>query len=182
MEFGGVAVLGVAWFLLNLLSRSRGKDSPSQRSTPPSEPPRTLTFDPTQREGKRLELLLRDFQRSLEQANEAAAATEGETIESLGLEPEVSRTEGDVTRQGRVEVDQDDLAEQVAARRISAAAARDTVALKTDRTKLDPRVHQEVADKTATRPYTTQQLRDAIVWQEILGLPVSLRNEPGGRD
>jgi hypothetical protein len=180
MEFGGVVVLGVAWFLLNLLSRSRGKDSPPQRNTPPPEPPPTLTFDPTQREGKRLELLFRDFQRSLEQANEAAAATEGETIESLGLEPEVTRTEGDVTRQGRVEVDQDDLAEQVAARRISAAAARDTAASKTDRTKLDPRVHQEVADKTATRPYTARQLREAIVWQEILSLPVSLRNEPGG--
>lgn len=177
MEFSGVLVLGVAWFLLNLLSRSRGKDSSPQRSTPPPEPPRT--FDPTQREGKRLELLFRDFQRSLEQANKAAAASEGETIESLGLEAQVTRTEGDVIRQGRVEVDQDDLAEQVAARRISAAAARDTAGPKTDLTKLDPRVHQEVADKTATRPFTAQQLRDAMVWQEILGLPVSLRNEAG---
>src|SRR5215210_3034843 len=172
MEFSGIVVLGAAWFLLSLLGRSRGKNRPSPGSTARPELPRTITVDPTQREGKRLELLFRDFQRSLEQANKAAAAAEGETIESLGLEPEVTRTEGDVTRLGRVEVDQDDLAEQVAARRISAAAARDTIATKADRTKVNPPVRQEVADKTAARHYSAQQLRDAMIWREILGLPV----------
>jgi hypothetical protein len=176
MEFGGIVALGAAWFLLNVLTRSRGKNGPSPGSTPRPELPRTITIDPTQREGKRLEFLLRDFQRSLEEANKAAAVAEGETIESVDPEPEVTRMEGDVTRQGRVEVDQDDLAEQVAARRISAAAARDA-ATAVDRTKPDPRLHQEVADKTAVRHYTVQQLRDAMVWREILGPPVSLRND-----
>ena len=33
------------------------------------------------------------------------------------------------------------------------------------------------ADKTATRGYTLQQLRKAVVWREILGPPVSMRGE-----
>ena len=42
---------------------------------------------------------------------------------------------------------------------------------------LPPQEPNPAADKTATRGYTARQLRDAVVWREILGPPVSLRGE-----
>jgi hypothetical protein len=39
-------------------------------------------------------------------------------------------------------------------------------------------VRQEVADHTAVqRKYTPEQLRNAVVWREILGPPVAVRGE-----
>jgi hypothetical protein len=59
------------------------------------------------------------------------------------------------------------------------AAAEENTAPRTraERTAFDARIRQEPADKTATRAYTTKQLREAVVWREILGPPVSLRGE-----
>ncbi|MBA3344021.1 MAG: hypothetical protein H0T44_01770, partial [Gemmatimonadales bacterium] len=39
----------------------------------------------------------------------------------------------------------------------------------------DSRIRQEPADHTAVRRYSAQQMRDAFVWREILGPPVSER-------
>jgi hypothetical protein len=177
MDFSGFLVLGAAWFLLNLLSNSRRKTQQPGLSTPPPEPPRRVTFDRTQQEGRRLDLLLRDFQQNLEAANRTAAAKEGESLESLDPETDAQSSERELRRAGRVEVDQDDLAEQVVARRISAAEARDTPAGKTERSRPKQEIRAEVADKTAVQGYTVKQLRDAVVWGEILGPPVGLRDE-----
>jgi hypothetical protein len=67
------------------------------------------------------------------------------------------------------------LTEQIAARRITAAAARDTARSPVDHVAFDERIRQQPAEHTAVRTYTAQQLRDAMVWREILGRPVSLR-------
>ena len=40
----------------------------------------------------------------------------------------------------------------------------------------DARIRQEAADKTAVATNRTRRLRDAVVWREILGPPVSLRD------
>jgi hypothetical protein len=40
---------------------------------------------------------------------------------------------------------------------------------------VDAQIRTEPADHTAARTYTPQQLRDAVVWREILGPPVGLR-------
>ena len=191
MEFNGFILLAVLWFLVNLLTSGRRKQAPPSRppSRPPSEP-RTiqLGMDPSQQEGSRLERMLRDLQQTLEDA----ARTQGdyppgfppalpeedvEEIGSLEAEPEVVSLENEVKREARVRVDQDDEAAEFETRRIQAAAARDHARTKADHVAFDQRIRQEPAEHTGTRGYTAQQLRDAMVWREVLGPPVSLREE-----
>jgi hypothetical protein len=185
MELNAALVFVAVWFLVSLLGRAgRRAGSPPKRSRradgPPARP--TSGLDATQREGSRIELMLREFQRTLEEANQAArpgkppirVRYELPDARSLETEPEVTSLEGEVRRPDRREVDQDEEAEQVAARRIDAAAARDQAvrpAVRTPREEIRP----EPADHTAVPAYTAKQLRDAVVWREILGPPVSER-------
>jgi hypothetical protein len=129
--------------------------------------------------------VLREFERALEEAGPLGRSTtislpEEEEIEELGSlekDPEVISLETEVRREARPRVDRDEEAEQVEVQRIAAAAARDKASSRADHTRFDQRIRQEVADKTATTGYTAKQLRDAVVWREILGPPVSLREE-----
>jgi hypothetical protein len=75
-----------------------------------------------------------------------------------------------------VTVDQDEDAEQVIARRAAATAARGAGRSQAGRPRVDSPVRQQPADRTATRPLTPQQLRNAVIWREILGPPVSERD------
>jgi len=142
--------------------------------------------DATQREGSQLEALLRELGRTLEQGSGPTGrapdrrlppAEEVEERESLEVIPEVRSLEGDPGRKARVVVDQDDEAERIVARRIAAAEAQSRPLTRADHRAFDERIRQEAADKTATKGYTARQLRDAVVWREILGPPVSLRGE-----
>ncbi len=152
--------------------------------------------DSTQREGLRLEELFRELGRTLEEASAPAdrapadrapadrapqrklsPAEEEEELESLEIVPEVRSLEAAPVRVQRVEIVQDDLAEQTVARRLKAAQAHSAPRTRADHRAFDARAQQEVADKTATRRYTARQLRDAVVWREILGPPVGLREE-----
>jgi hypothetical protein len=142
--------------------------------------------DATQREGSQLEALLRELGRTLEQGSGPVGrapdrrlppAEEVEEPASLEVAPEVQSLERDPKRQARVEVDQDDEAERIVARRMAAAEAQGKSLTKADHRAFDERIRQEAADKTATNGYTTRQLRDAVVWREILGPPVSLLGE-----
>ena len=186
MEFNGLLVLAAVWFLVSLISRAgRRTQTPpgAPRPQPPRPIPRTLGADPTQQEGSRLERVLRDFQRAVEEAEEQARPAEPpwpryEEVEEgvpLEVEPEVTTLESVAPRPARREVDHDDDAEQIAAQRIRAAAARDTARSPVDHVAFDARIRQQPAEHTAVRTYTAQQLRDAMVWREILGRPVSLR-------
>ncbi|HEX7337786.1 MAG TPA: hypothetical protein VF252_11325 [Gemmatimonadales bacterium] len=193
MEIGGWVILAVLWALLNLMTK--GKEKKTQpRARPLSLPP---TTDASQQEGSRLETMLRELQRALE---ESAGVEQPRTLsyprperpgrpaplplpgdedieerESLEAEPEVVSLETDVRRAPRRRVDQDEGAEDIEAQRIQAAAARDRATTKVDHAAFDKRIRQEPADQTATR-YTARQLRDAMVWREILGPPVSMRD------
>jgi hypothetical protein len=179
MEFNGVLVLAVVWILVSLLGKLGQKQQPKDqrrrvpRTGPPSNTPPLpqgpSAQDATQREGTRLELVLRELQRSLEEANEEQ--------ESLEVEPEVRSLEEDFRREVRRTVDQDEGAEQIEARRIKAAADRDAPRVKADHVQFDKRIREEPADHTATQRYTARQLRDAVVWREILGPPASMRDE-----
>jgi hypothetical protein len=188
VEFNGFILLAVLWFLVNLFTSSRRKQVPPSRP-PTQRPPEPRTIrvgmDPSQQEGSRLERMLRDLQQTLEDA----AETQGESLPgfplppredveeaaSLEVEPEVRTLEGEVRRETRRRVDQDDDAADIEARRIQAAAARDHARTRADHVAFDKQIREEPADHTATRGYTTQQLRDAVVWREILGPPVGLR-------
>ena len=90
--------------------------------------------------------------------------------------PEARSLEEDVSRPQRVEVDKDDEAEAVIARRRAAAEANARPLGRAEHTAFDARIRQEPADATATRATSIRRLRQAIVWREILGPPVSLRH------
>jgi hypothetical protein len=197
VDFGGLLVLGIVWLLFNLISQGKGRSRPASRPTPQPRPGGTA--DPTQQEGSRLERLLRELERSLEKVAEKPSGggsrlpaperprptlrsvppTAGEEdVEEGGSleEPEqVVSLETQASRRERAEYDQDSDAEAIVQRRIEAARARDRAMTKTDHEIFHAKVRQEVADHTAVRRYTPRQLRDAIVWREILGPPVSER-------
>jgi hypothetical protein len=206
MEVGPLVVLGLMWVVLNAL-RKGGSKPPDRSGTPspnrapsaklpgetrPGAPPQSRTpegsprFDATQREGTQLERLLRELGRTLDQAREPAdrptvrtlaPAKAGQSSGSLEAAPEGQSLEVDPARGERAVVDQDDEAERVVERRLAAAEANLRPLSETDHQVFDQRIRREPADKTATRAYTARQLREAIVWREILGPPVSLRGE-----
>jgi hypothetical protein len=186
-EFNGFVLLGVLWFLLSLMTRGRSKlrgSTQSQRPAPPLRGPTPSGPDATQQEGFRLESVLRELQRSLEEAARPArlpngpVALPGELDGSLEMEPEARSLEGQVEREGRRRVDLDDDAADVETRRIQAAAKRDAPRTRQAQPTAIQTVQQQPAEHTAGRTYTAQQLRDAVVWREILGPPVSMRDQP----
>lgn len=174
-----VLVLGAIWFVVNLINGLKKKGPPPTR-IPRSEPfpPQQSFPDATQREGSRLELVLREFQRALEEGRGPEYLEEEvEERESLEREPEIISLEEEVRRPARVLHTQDQDAEQLVQQRIAAAASRDAAHSRADHLQFDQRIRQEPADQTSTPAYTARQLRDAVVWREILGPPVSLRTE-----
>ncbi len=177
-------ILGALWVLMNLLT-GRKKAPPS--SPDPREPLQPSPPDATQREGSRLEMVLRQFERALEEAETGPLGRhapvplpQDEDVEeraSLESEPEVVSLEAEVRRPTRREYTQDADAEELVRKRISAAASRDNTRTKAEHLQFDQRIRQEPAEHTATAGFTAKQLRDAIVWREILGPPVSERGE-----
>jgi hypothetical protein len=187
VDFGGLLVLGIVWLLFNLIGQGKGRTRAAPRGTPrPMPQPRPAgAADPTQQEGSRLERLLRELERNLEKVAERQsglpAPREEEDVEerdSLEEPEKVLSLETDVRRRQRAEYDQDTAAEAIVQRRIAAAQARDRALGKSDHKAFDAEIRQEVADHTAVRRYTPAQLRDAVVWREILGPPVSDRPLP----
>jgi hypothetical protein len=186
VDFDAVLVLGALWFLINLLTGLKRKSQPPaepQEMDDSVRPPPSFPADATQREGSRLEQVLREFERALDQAGPTGRrasfplpdAEAVEDRESLETEPEVVSLERDVRRAPRQEFTQDEDAEKLVARRITAASVRDAARTRVDHIKPDNQIRQEPADHTATRGYTAQELRRAVVWREILGPPVGER-------
>ena len=174
-------------FLVTQVKRALDSGRPAPRPGPPepgdpapsAPPPQSA---PAYRQGGRLQQVLREFERALEQAEAAGREVklplpeeEVEEPASLEAEPEVVSLEREVRRAPRQEFTQDADAEQLVARRITAASARDATRTKADQVKFDSQIRQEPADHTATRGYTAEQLRRAVIWREILGPPVSER-------
>lgn len=191
MDPGVVIGLGVLWVVLNLLGRKKKSSDPRARpqtSRPQARPPVTLPpstgADPTQREGARLQDLLRQLGKTLDEAAgprgrpasvRLPPAEEVEERGSLETMPERGSLEGDVRRPERRVVDSDDEAEAIAARRIAAAEANTRPLAAADHLAFDARIREEPADATATRANSIRRLRNAVVWREILGPPLALR-------
>jgi hypothetical protein len=188
VDLTGIIALGVFWFLINLLGKARGREDPP-RPMPPPLP--GGGGDPTQREGSQLEKLFRELERRLEEASPrrgplgrpaTVALPPAEEVEergSLEVVPEVVSLEGLVNRPERVRVDRDEEIERVEAARIAAAEARSGALTAKDHRAFDARLKPQPADATAVRPPSPERLREAIVWREILGPPVSLRDPDG---
>ena len=190
MDFGGLLLLALLWVVFNVMGRRKPDGTANPGGRPPlpgASPPRT--GDPTQREGSRREVLLRELERVRDQGAGAPgrvgrpadaplpAAEEVEERESLEVDPEVVSLEQEVARPERAHVSQDDSASSVVARRIAAAEARSGALTKVDHAAFDQRIRTQPADATAVRVPTPAELRRAIVWREVLGPPVSLRED-----
>ena len=198
MEVGPALVFGLMWLIFSALRKagSSPSDKNTPRRPPPGRPPTSTPrsrqlpaatrTDATQREGLRLEDLLRELGRTLDQGSgplgrpadrSLPPAEEVEEAESLEVSPEVRTLESLARRPERAVVDLDDEAERVAARRIAETEAHSASLTKADHQAFDARIRQEAPDRTTVGGYSTRQLRQAIVWREILGPPVSLRAE-----
>ncbi|HEU5041758.1 MAG TPA: hypothetical protein VFT84_13090 [Gemmatimonadales bacterium] len=205
MDFGGLLLLGLLWVVFNVLTRRKPDGTGASRTRPPlpgARPP--ATGDATQQEGSRLEVLLRELERALDQGPTPSAgkprqpstspqkvagrlgrpadaplprAEEVEERESLEVDPEVESLERDVARPARPHLSQDDAADRLVAGRIAAAEARSGPITRAEHLAFDQRIRSQPADATAVRMPTAEQLRRAVVWREVLGPPVSLRKE-----
>jgi len=181
----------IAWLVFNGFKLWAKITEESSQPYTPASPTRALDeldqderpLDATQQEALLLEMAKGNFVRALEEARRQRRGQSadpniyeaGDEGESLERQPEVISLEEVVRRPGRGEYTQDAGAEQLVQQRIAAAASRDTARTRADHQEFDQRIRREPADKTATAGYTAKQLRDAIVWREILGPPVSER-------
>lgn len=177
MSFEKLLFLGFLWFLFGVLRKGKlGRPAPQKR--PPAPPPSPVPAppagtDPTQREGLRLETLFGDLRRGLDEVARTKGAKGAKDRPESGARP------------SREVVDQDEAAAQVETARIAQAEARSGALTNADHQRFEQQIRQEPADHTAVRQYTPAQLRDAVVWRELLGPPVALRgegSEVGGLD
>lgn len=171
-------------------SRLPGETSPA--GTPVQRPGGGPPLDASQREGSQLEQLLRDIGRTLDQAGQQGNRPTVRTLpptraqlpgratkqsETLVPTSEGQSLEVDPARDEPAVEDLDDEAERVVEQRRAAAEANLRPLSEGDHRAFDERIRQEPVGTTATRAYTLKQLREAVVWREILGPPVSLRGE-----
>lgn len=189
MEPGFAIGLGVLWVLLNLLGRKKGPPDISKR--PPVTLPPVTGTDATQQEGVRLQDVLRELGRTIENAANTQRQPQvkrppstkrlqpvrhSDEGRSLETESEVRSLETDIRRSQRAVVDSDDEAEAIIARRIAAAEANARPLGAASHKSFDARIRQEPADATATQAPSMQRLRQAVIWREIIGPPAAFRD------
>ena len=146
MEFSLFFLALAVWFLVSAVSRGARRPPPAGRQERP------------------VDSMLRHLQRALE----AADATQRQGRLPVNLDEAVTR--GD-----QQPVDLDDEAEKIAARRIASVAVREQGRPAEPPPVVSDQIRRQPADHTATPQLTRQRLRDAVVWREILGPPVSER-------
>ena len=103
------------------------------------------------------------------------SAEEVEENQSLEEEPVVRSLETTGERAPRVEVDQDSQVEEITRRRIAVAEAHSRPTTRADHQRFDQRIREPPA--TPEKPVEPQRhaLRQAFIWSEVLGKPVSER-------
>ena len=158
-----------------------------QRAPRPHQPASPRSPGNTQAEATRLEELLRVL-------GEAAgvpttegtigrparvplpAAEEVEELESLEVEEQILNLETVVRRPARREVDHDDEAEALIQARIRSAQARDRTLNRADHQAFDKKIRKVEPDNTRVAKAPRPSMRQAMVWREILGPPLGLRD------
>ncbi len=124
--------------------------------------------------------VLEQFQKALEemkQANEAANVDEDDEVEAVSREvlPDVRSLEDLSPRAERVVVDQDEAIEALGEKRLEWAEARARPLSREDHRAFDAKIRAPAVVAPAA-PDRRAELRRMIVWQEVLGKPVSLRD------
>lgn len=104
-------------------------------------------------------------------------AEEAEDSESLEVDREPVSLEAPEPSRTRVEVDQDEGAEALVQRRIQAAMARNRPISVADHKQFDQKIRGTAAKAAPVKlALSARRLRDAIIWREVLGPPLALRD------
>ena len=165
-EFLFLAILFVVGGLLQNAGKRRRQESGTSRGPTEAEPGGGG--------------VLAEFQKALEEmkrANEGATVGEDDEVEAVSREvlPEVRSLEDLSPRAERVVVDQDEAIEALEAKRAEWAEARARSHSREDHRAFDAKIRTP-AVVAAAAPDRRVELRRMIVWQEVLGKPVSLRD------
>jgi hypothetical protein len=196
----GVIIFAVVYAIVAILGKvkeaqqkGQGADPPQPRperqrqpQRPEQQPARPRPASDTRAEGAKLEDLLRVLTEAagveVPQGPVGRPARvplpsdeEVEETESLEVEEQIQNLETETRRSSRAEVDFDDEAEAIAQRRIRAAAQRDRSLSRADHRAFDSKI-RAVPDKTVVAKPKQISLRQAVIWREILGPPVALRD------
>lgn len=194
-EIGPIALF-VLWALASLFGRAaQGKKQQRQRrratTTLPersdremSRPGQPTTFDE----------LLAEMRGQLEQGQQAKRDAEPATWQhklpddedvedttSLEVEPEVVSLEVEPYHVERVQVDQAAATEALVQRRIAAAELRNREWRLEDHRRFDQAIREGRQAPVRRVSPATRSLRQAMIWNEVLQPPVSLRETPPAR-
>jgi hypothetical protein len=197
VEFGFVIIVAVAWMVLNAVREATKKLPGGQRPGSSGGP-----LSPRPGTGRaRFELPesfadaspgLRDLLDAIENAK--ARAERGPIAGQVprpaaprrlpAPEAEVVREEvfedARPVRRQRQRVDLDESSAEAARQRREAVARREAGRSDADHTAFDARIRQQTADATRVAvpaPESRPDLRQALIWREILGPPKSLRDD-----
>jgi hypothetical protein len=197
VEFGFVIIVAVAWMVLNAVREATKKMPGGQRPGSSGGP-----LSPRPGAGRaRFELPesfadaspgLRDLLDAIENAK--ARAERGPIAGQVprpaaprrlpAPEAEVVREEvfedARPVRRQRQRVDLDESSAEAARQRREAVARREAGRSDADHTAFDARIRQQTADATRVAvpaPESRPDLRQALIWREILGPPKSLRDD-----
>jgi hypothetical protein len=181
--FGWIVFVGFLFWLMQVLRAGTG--SGGRRPAPP--PPRPPRPDATQREGEQLEALLGQLEGRLGQAapaprtkSKASVVVRRPAAPPSRSRPPLRPADRDQSEGASVEVaiDREAEAEVIERRRLAAVAARSEALTDADHAAFEARVRADSAPDAAAatiRRLNVRQLRDAFVWNEILGPPAGLR-------
>jgi hypothetical protein len=158
-------------------------------STPPAAASRGRV-DPTQQEGSALERMLKQLGAELGQFEDGQQGPMGrdagaelpsaeEVEEREVLDKPVRRVQRvPVVRKTRVVVDHDDEAAALIERRLAAATEHNRPRTLADHRAFDAKIRQapaEVSSRASSKSrFSAEQIRQAIVWREILGPPLAV--------
>ena len=187
MEFGFVFVVAIAWAVINAL-REAAKKLPGERPAPRAGGPLAPGRERIELPGSFADTSsgLRDLVEAIEQARvKANTKTSAPPARRRAPDavPEVVRSEvfedAAPVRRQRQELDLDSASVEAARRRRESAARRDAPRTAADHDRFDARIRKEAADATAvTQPAAARpDLRQALIWREILSQPKSLRDD-----
>jgi hypothetical protein len=197
--FGWLVFVGFLIWVLQVLRA--GAKGGMRRG--PSPPPRAPGADATQREGQQLEEMLRQLEGRLGQ-REAGQRQPGQlaqrgtgqsrrapvVIKRPSQLPPRPRPQPPGPARSRAEappadgvsleipVDREAEAEAIERRRLEAVEARSQALTDADHAAFEARLQSQAAAPAAAlsiRRLTARQLRDAFIWNEVLGPPVGLR-------
>ena len=157
------------------------------RQQPRPQPQLQSRPDKTQSEATRLEDLLRALGEAAgvpttggpmgrPSRSPLPADEDAEERESLEVEEQIQNLEEGYQRTARREVDFDDEAEAIVQRRIRAAQERDRGLNRADHQAFDQRIRKVAADHTSVAKPKRPSMKEAMIWREILGPPLGLRD------